>query len=55
MEFAVLYKEGTGETGSFSIEFESYDVVGISRAARREKPGIQVCCIIPRKPPLPPR
>ena len=48
MDFCVIYIEGTGKTGSFVVSWKDYDIPAISREARRQRPGIDVRCIIPR-------
>lgn len=47
MDFCVVYKDGTGQAGSFVVSWGEYYIPGISREARRQRPGIEVMCIIP--------
>ena len=48
MEFAVLYIDGTGKTGSVSVSWKDYDILAISRAVKALVPGCDVRCIIPK-------
>ena len=48
-EFCVIYMDGTGNTGSVVVSYESYDIIGITREVHRLLPGTDVRCIIPRK------
>jgi hypothetical protein len=50
VDFCVIYIEGTGRTGSIVVSWPEYDIPGISREARRQRPGIDVRCVIPRTP-----
>lgn len=47
MDFFVVYVE-SGKTGTCTVRNERYDILEISREARREHPGIDVRCIIPK-------
>ena len=49
MVFCVIFIDSDGKVGQTAVDYPEYDIIGISRKARKELPGINVYCVIPRK------